>query len=145
MIQKNIVGVDHIALQVPNLADGLHFFSELLGLKVKLEVTFEGHKIVMLKAGKIEIEMWAGQNEGKVSWDESDYGMHHLAIQVQDLEGVMAYLKESGIEILAEIYEPTDGIREAMVRGPGGVRVQFVEQNIPRLIWRTIKGDFKEN
>jgi catechol 2,3-dioxygenase-like lactoylglutathione lyase family enzyme len=57
MIQKNIIGVDHIALQVPNLADGLHFFSELLGFKIKFEVTFEGHKIAMRKAGKIEIEM----------------------------------------------------------------------------------------
>jgi hypothetical protein len=61
------------------------------------------------------------------------------------LEVVMAHMKESGVEVLAEIYEPTDGIREAIVQGPGGVRVQFVEQNIPRLIWRTIKGDFREN
>ena len=71
--------------------------------------------------------------------------MHHLAIQVKDLEGVMSHLKGIGTEILAEIYEPTDGIREAIVCGPGGVRVQFVEQNITRLIWQTIKGDFKEN
>ena len=70
MIQKNIIGIDHIALQVPNLAEGLAFFSELLGLKIKLEVEFEGQKIVMLEAGKIEIEMWARQNEGKISLDE---------------------------------------------------------------------------
>jgi methylmalonyl-CoA/ethylmalonyl-CoA epimerase len=145
MIQKNIIGIDHIALQVPELAEGLAFFSDLLGFKINLEVKFEGKKIVMLKAGKIEIEMWAGQSEGKIFSGESDNGVHHLAIRVKNLDGVMAELKAMGVEILTDIYAPTDGIREAIVRGPGGVRVQFVEQNIPRLIWRTIKGDFKEN
>lgn len=145
MIQKNIVGIDHVALQVPSLAGGLQFFQELLGFKVKFEVEFEGHQIVMLKAGKMEIEMWAGPPEGKSSVDDLAYGVHHLAVQVKDLEAVITYMKETGIRVLADIYEPSRGIREAIVQGPGGVRVQFVEQNIPLLIWRTIKGDFKEN
>ena len=145
MIQKNIVGIDHVALQVPSLAEGLQFFQELLGFKVKFGVEFEGHQIVMLKAGKIEIEMWAGPAQGKLSVDASDCGVHHLAIQVKDLDAVVTHMKEIGIGVLADVYEPTQGIREAIVQGPGGVRVQFVEQNIPLLIWRTIKRDFKEN
>lgn len=145
MIQKNIVGIDHIALQVPDLTAGLQFFSDHLGFKTKLEIEFEGHKIVMLKAGKTEIEIWQGKSNREQSAGPSDNGVHHLAIQVKDLDGVMAHIKEVGIEILAEIYEPTRGIREAIVLGPGGVRVQFVEQNIPLLIWRSITGGFKEN
>ncbi|MBN1146013.1 MAG: VOC family protein [Anaerolineales bacterium] len=145
MIQNNILGVDHVALQVPSLAQGLQFFHELLGFKIKFETAFEGHKIVMLKAGKIEIEMWEGQAAGNLAAHDSDYGVHHLAVQVKDLEAVVAHMRKIGVEVLADIYEPTHGIREAIVQGPGGVRVQFVEQNIPLLVWRSIKGDFKEN
>jgi catechol 2,3-dioxygenase-like lactoylglutathione lyase family enzyme len=145
MIQSNIRGIDHIAMQLPSLAEGLEFFHELLGFKIKFEATFEGHRIVMLKSGKIEIEMWEGQKAGDLVMDDSDFGVHHLAIEVKDLEAVVGHMKEIGVEMLADIYEPTRGIREAIFRGPGGVLVQFVEQNIPLLIWRAIKGDFKEN
>jgi hypothetical protein len=30
-----------------------------------------------------------------------------------------------------------------MVGGPGGTRIQFVEQNVPLLIWRAVTGDFE--
>lgn len=57
MFQKHIIGVDHIALQLPDLSEGLWFFNEFLGFKIRFRVEFEGHQIMMLKAGKIEIEM----------------------------------------------------------------------------------------
>jgi catechol 2,3-dioxygenase-like lactoylglutathione lyase family enzyme len=143
MLRKNIVGVDHIALQLPDLEEGLQFFNKLLGFKIKFQAKFEGRKVVMLQAGKIEIEMW----EDKENADSSELalanGVHHIAVQVKKLDDVMTYVKEEGLEVLADIYQPTSGIREAIIRGPGGVRIQFVEQNIPLLIWRTIKGDFK--
>ena len=145
MIQREILGVDHIALQVPSLEEGLHFFHDILGFKLGLKVQVEGHQIVMIKAGKIEIEMWEGELGQTESKQASDHGVHHLAIQVKDLEAVMAHMKAIDVEVLTDILEPTQGIQEAMVSGPGGIRVQFVEQNIPLLIWRTLKGDFKEN
>ena len=144
MIQNSIVGVNHIALQLSSLEEGMQFFSELLGFKVKFRASFESYEIIMLKAGKIELEMWAGQPNGDWSADRVDIGVHHIAVQVKDLEAVVAHMKDNGIKILADIYEPTQGIREAIVEGPDGVRVQFVEQNIPLLIWRAVRGDFKE-
>jgi catechol 2,3-dioxygenase-like lactoylglutathione lyase family enzyme len=144
MIQDNILGFDHVAMQLPNLAEGLDFFHGLLGFKIKFQVEFGGQSIVMLKAGKIEIEMWESQTETALSQEASINGVHHLAVQVKHLDDIMAHIKEIGVEILADVYEPTQGIREAIVQGPGGVRLQFVEQNIPLLIWRTIKGDFRE-
>jgi catechol 2,3-dioxygenase-like lactoylglutathione lyase family enzyme len=145
MNPKLFAGIDHIAMQLPDLGEGLRFFHDLLGFKVRLQAEFEEQKIVMLKAGKIEIELWEGKNEGKIHLNDSDYGVHHLAVQVKNLDSVIACMKKRHVKILADIYEPTRGIREAIVQGPGGVRVQFVEQNVPLLIWRTIKGDFRES
>lgn len=141
MLKKNTLGIDHVALQLPDLEEGLRFFSEWLGFRVKFEVTFEGQRVVMLQAGKIEIEMWQAQEHADAGEPAGANGVHHLALQVKQLDHVMACAREAGIKVLNDIYEPTRGIREAIVQGPGGVRVQFVEQNVPLLIWRTIRGE----
>jgi len=143
MLQKNIVGIDHIALQLPDLDEGLRFFNELLGFKVKFETVFEGQKIVMLQAGKIEIEMWEHREGTDAGAPAPANGVHHVAIGVKGLDDAMAHARSAGLDILADVYEPTRGIREAVVQGPGGTRIQFVEQNVPLLIWRAITGDFK--
>jgi hypothetical protein len=85
--------------------------------------------------------MW---ESGDVNLQNEENAFHHIAVQVKNLDAVMNYMTQTGTEVIADIYEPTQGIREAIVRGPGNLRVQFVEQNIPLLIWRSIKGDFKE-
>jgi len=144
MKNKNIVGVDHIALQLPSLEEGLHFFRDLLGFRVSLDVTYDGYQIIMLKAGKIELELWENKANGVETAPSMVFGVDHLAIEVKDLDAALDQMRANDIEILVEPYQPTRGIREAIISGPAGVRVQFVEQNIPLLIWRSIKGDFKE-
>lgn len=144
MTIKNVLGVDHIALQLPSLIEGLRFFNELLGFKVKLRVTIEGQQIVFLQAGKVELEIWEDSSGDATQLDEATVGVHHLALQVKDLEAIMDYMRDKDVQVLIDIYEPTRGIREAIVQGPGGVRIQFVEQNVPLLIWRSLKGEFKE-
>jgi len=141
MLQQQIKGMAHIALQLSDLDEGLRFFSEWLGFKVKFEVDFEDHRIVMLNAGRIELEMW--EADAAVPRDETGCSVHHLAIKVKDLDAVMAEMRSRDVTVLADIYEPTRGIREAIVQGPDGIRVQLVEQNVPLLIWRVLTRDFK--
>ena len=143
MKNENIVGVDHIAIQLPNMEEGLHFFRDLLGFRVSLDVTYDGYQIIMLKAGKIELELWENKAEGVETAPSLIYGVDHLAIEVKDLDAALALMHANDIKVLKEPYEPTHGIREAIFLGPAGVRVQFVEQNVPLLIWRSIKGDFR--
>lgn len=141
MDKRQYIGIDHIALQVPVLQQGISFFHDLLGFRLVREVEFDGMQIVMLKAGKIEIEMWQAKAPGQNPVDESGIGVHHLAFRVKDLEAAVGQMKSLGIPVLKDIYMPTRGIREALVEGPGCLRLQFVEQNVPLLIWRTLKGE----
>lgn len=146
MVAKHVSGVDHIALQLSDLEEGLGFFRDLLGFKTRFEVTFEGLRIVNLQAGKIEIEMWerpVGDHPGKPSTALNQPGVNHIAIEVSRLEEVLHGIQAQGYELLRDIYQPTEGIREAVVLGPDNLEIQFVEQNIPLLIWRSIRGDFK--
>ncbi len=145
-MNEQIRGIDHIALQLSSLEEGLAFFHERLGFKIKFETTFEGHRIVILQAGKIELEMWEAR-EGKAaqaSQSPTPYGVHHIALEVKKLDEVLAQMKAAGVSIIADTYEPTRGIREAMIAGPDGLTLQIVEQNVPLLIWRSLKGEFKQ-
>jgi catechol 2,3-dioxygenase-like lactoylglutathione lyase family enzyme len=140
-----IAGIDHIAFQLTDLQEGLRFFNGLLGFKIKLDLDFERTRIVILKAGKVEIEMWENGGAGLDGSPPADVpGTHHIAIAVKNLDQVMAVIREQGYETVKDIYEPTRGIREAIIRGPDGIRIQFVEQRIPTLIWRSLKGDFND-
>ena len=146
MIAKHVSGINHIALQLSDLEEGLSFFRDLLGFKTKFEVSFEGLRIVNLQAGKIQIEMWErpnGDQPGKPPTALNRPGVNHVAIEVSHLEDVLHGVQAHGYELLLDIYQPTEGIREAVVLGPDNLEIQFVEQNVPLLIWRSIRGDFK--
>lgn len=143
MLKGHIAGIDHVALELSDLAEGLRFFQDILGFKIKFEFEYAGAQIITLQAGKIEIEMWASGNMESASKEIIQTGMHHIAVAVKDIEYVISVVCEQGYPIKKDIYEPTSGIREAIVVGPDNISVQFIEQHIPTLIWRTIKGDFK--
>jgi catechol 2,3-dioxygenase-like lactoylglutathione lyase family enzyme len=148
MLKKYVGGVDHIAVQVSDLAEGLHFFNELLGFKVKFDFAYEDVHIYMLKAGKIDVELWAREHDGRTEGAVEPfrrYGVNHVAISVKNLDTVLTQIQQHGYKIAADIYEPTRGIREALIYGPDNLEVQLVEQHIPVLLWRAIKGDFKRS
>ena len=58
--------------------------------------------------------------------------MHHLCIEVDDVEAVMARLAAAGIELINETPRERDGTRYAFVhpKSTGGVLVELYE--IPR-------------
>ena len=146
MLKEHVTSIDHIALQLSNLPEGLHFFQDLLGFKTKFEFEYDSMQIVVLQAGKIEIEMWANGNTNpaeSTSIENTKLGTHHIAVAVKDIEHVVNIVREQGYPVKQDIYEPTRGIREAIVLGPDNIAVQFIEQHIPTLIWRAIKGEFK--
>ncbi len=146
MLNGHVTGIDHIALQLSDLEAGLRFFRDLLGFRIRFEFEYEGTRVVMLRAGKVDIEMWEnGETDppGESQSAADRVGTHHIAVAVRDIEHVVETVRGQGYRVIEGIYEPTRGIREAIVLGPDGIAVQFVEQHIPTLIWRSIKGEFK--
>lgn len=142
-----IEGFDHIALEVTDLEEGIRFFGDTLGFKERFRMSFDDFEIVMFKAGKIDLEMWQRKRaEAEAQEDPAASAtVHHLAFAVKDLDRALNGIRALGIPVLAGAYAPTRGIREAIIEGPDGLRVQLVEQNVPLLIWRSLRGDFKKH
>ncbi len=139
-----ICGMDHLALELSDLNEGVRFFSDILGFAPRFEVDFEAHHIIQLKAGQLDIEIWQAADPDTHAANAGTGTVHHIGIKVKNLEQALSAARQADIPVILDAYSPTDGIQEAIIRGPDGMRIQLVEQNLPLLIWRSLRGDFKK-
>jgi len=113
--------VDHIGIATKSLEDGLAIWRDALGLAVDhTEVIDEqGVKVAMLAVGETHVELLeplgAETSVGKFIAKRGP-GIHHIAVEVQDIRASLAELKDKGVRLIDE----TPRI------GAGGCLVAFV-------------------
>ncbi len=113
--------IDHIAVAVHSMDEALATFRELYGVEPERTEEIASDKITeaMLRVGGTYLQLLEPTDpESTVAkfLEKRGPGLHHIAIAVDDLEGVLANLKSKGAELLDE----TPRI------GGGGHRVAFV-------------------
>ena len=116
------VGVDHVGLTVPNLKQGIAFFSDVLGcdhvytagpfndpkgdwMKTNLNVDPRASTtLAMMRCGptqNVELFEYSAKDQNKTPPKNSDVGGNHIAFYVKDLPKAVAYLKTvSGVTVL---------------------------------------------
>jgi methylmalonyl-CoA/ethylmalonyl-CoA epimerase len=113
--------IDHIAIVVPNAEEAATFYQDALGLKITHieEVGTQESLVAFMPAGESEIELVEPTTEtsGVAKFlQRHGAGMHHICLEVDDLETMLANLKEKGVQLINE--EPTIG--------SGGKRIAFI-------------------
>ena len=116
-----ITKVDHIGVAVEGLAEALEPYQEGLGITPSAieEVADQGVRIAFLPVGDTEIELLEPTSpESPVArfLERRGEGLHHICLEVDDLEATLGKLKAQGIRLIDET--PRDGGR--------GKRVAFV-------------------
>jgi catechol 2,3-dioxygenase-like lactoylglutathione lyase family enzyme len=116
-----ILRVDHIGINVEDLAAAKEFFVDL-GFKVMGEMTMQGElvervigladvkdDIVMLTSpdGQINIELvkyWQPKDpKGVQALPANTIGLRHLCFQVEDLDGILENLQQKGTKLVGEV------------------------------------------
>jgi len=116
--------LDHIGIATNSIEEGLAVWRDALGLKIDSteEVTEQGVKICMLAVGDTHVELLeplgAETSVGKFLAKRGP-GMHHIAIEVADINASLAELKSKGARLIDE----TPRI------GAGGCLVAFVHRS----------------
>jgi catechol 2,3-dioxygenase-like lactoylglutathione lyase family enzyme len=117
-----MVGVDHIGLTVPNLKQGIDFFSKVLGcsyvytagpfsdpkgdwMKSNLNVDPRASTtLAMMRCGptqNVELFQYTAKGQSETPPKNSDVGGNHIAFYVKDLPKAVAYLKSvPGVKVL---------------------------------------------
>lgn len=102
-----ITGVDHIGVAVSNLEEALEIYEKILGLRVgKIRVVEDQKtKVAQLFAGKTKIELLEPTDEespvAKFIKKRGE-GVHHIALEVTNIEEFLRKVKEQGIVLVNE-------------------------------------------
>lgn len=113
--------IDHLGIAVKAVADAARMYETVLGLKVTGtdQVDDQGVKVAMLDIGESRFELLEAIRPdspiGKFVAKRGE-GLHHIAVQVDDIEAALAQLKAAGVRL----------IDEAPRRGAHNTRVAFI-------------------
>ena len=130
-----VIRIDHIAVLVEDLEAPLKFWQEALGLDLThiQDMPAEMAQIAFLPTGGSEIELVRPTNSdsglGRFL-EKRGPGMHHICLEVDDILGMLAQLKEKGVQLINE--EPkvsADGRKYAFIhpKSANGVMVELYE------------------
>ena len=123
-----ISGLHHIAILCSDREASLRFY-RTLGFDL-----YESHirpvrhdEILMLRGHGITLELFvSGGNPARVTGPEA-YGLRHLALAVDTLDGVLCTLTEAGYEPEPVRRDSFSGERMTFVKDPDGLPVELHE------------------
>lgn len=97
--------IDHVAVAVRDTDEALRLYRDVLGLKVKLseEVPDQGVKATLIEVGDTEIELLEPTDpQGGVArfLERSGEGIHHICLEVDDVDAELKALEEKGIQLV---------------------------------------------
>ena len=131
-----VLRIAHVAMVTDDLDAALRFWQQALGLEVGgvHQVEAEGVEVAFLPVGESRIEVVRPTQEdtGVARFlARRGPGMHHICLEVDDLEGMLARLKAQGIRLIHETPQvsPT-GRKYAFIhpKSAGGVLVELYER-----------------
>jgi methylmalonyl-CoA/ethylmalonyl-CoA epimerase len=118
---SKVLRIDHVAMVVDDLDATLSFWRDGLGLELThiKDVPAEKSQVAFLPVGASELELvnpTSADSGLKRYLEKRGPGMHHLCLEVDDIEGMLKHLKDRGIQL----------INEMPVTGLGGKRYAFI-------------------
>lgn len=114
-------GLDHVAIAVKDLDAAVALYRDVFGLEVAEieEVPTEGLKVAIFGhgAGRIELMQPIAESSSVHKFlEKRGEGLHHICIEVPDIEAAMEAARAKGAPLLDEKPRP----------GAGGAKVAFV-------------------
>jgi methylmalonyl-CoA epimerase len=126
--------IDHIGIVVRDIQSALEVYEAALALPLKeiVEVPDQKVRVAFLPVGESNVELVQPLSEDTGIYkflDKRGEGIHHICVQVNDIEATLARLKDRGVPLIDEA--PRQGVhgRVAFVhpKGTHGVLIELVE------------------
>ncbi|MEM0215424.1 MAG: methylmalonyl-CoA epimerase [Archaeoglobaceae archaeon] len=126
--------IDHIGIAVKNLSEAIKTF-EALGFELEEieEVKEQKVKVAMLPIGESRIELLEATSDDSAIAKflaSRGEGIHHIALNIQNIESALKKAKESGVKLIDEKPRIGAGGKKVAFLHPKsthGVLIEFVE------------------
>lgn len=129
--------IEHVALAVADLDAAVAHYSSVWGLQLSHREVVEdqGVEEAMLPLGDSYLQLLGPTGPDTTVGrfvERRGEGLHHIAYEVEDLEGVLESLKQKGVSLIDEV--PRRGGRGHMVafvhpKGNHGVLVELIQKD----------------
>lgn len=148
---SDVSRIDHVGITTSDLDRSLHFYVDLLGLRLLSRNLLSGPDLAALLGlesaaidnadldsgdGRIlELMQYVQPTATRVNYQSSDAPTTHIAFTVADLNAVTTRLTDAGVEIIStrplKIHDPGgawDGVQCLYIRDPDGVILELVQR-----------------
>jgi len=126
--------INHIAIAVNDVENALVFWRDALGLEVDHieDVPSQKSEVVFIPVGGSEIELVhpTSQDTGVAKFiQEKGGGMHHLCLEVDDIDEMLNNLKARGVSLINETALELTGRKMAFVhpKSTNGVLLELYQ------------------
>ena len=112
--------IDHIAIAVNNVDDAAKQYKEAFGIdQVEFEtIETEGVRVAILHLGNSRIELMEPTRDDspiKKFLDKKGQGLHHMALQTENIEGEVERMEGCGIQFLGKIRPGSEGTKVTFI------------------------------
>jgi methylmalonyl-CoA/ethylmalonyl-CoA epimerase len=130
----SIKKINHVAIVVEDIDSALDFWQDVMGLELDHieDVPSQASKVAFIPVGDSEVELVQPTDPdsglGKYL-EKRGEGLHHLCLEVKDIEGMLSVLKEKGARLINETPIELPGRKMAFVhpKAANGVLVELYE------------------
>ncbi len=119
--------IDHIEIVPENLQRSIEFYTEILKFKIKSRKKVDAppmDEVVFLELNGTVLELIAVKNPGPASKEQWQIGYRMMALEVDDMDKVVEYLKDRKVEIT---WGPValGNSKRAEIRDPDGLGIEL--------------------
>ena len=131
-----IKGIDHVAVAVRSLEEALPLYRDLLGFDFECIESAENGtvRVAIMSKGPHRVELVEPAcDDSPISrfLDKRGPGLHHVCLEVEDLDGMLENMRRAGMSLIDEVPRPgAEDRRVAFIhpRGAGGVLLELTER-----------------
>jgi methylmalonyl-CoA epimerase len=128
--------IDHIGIVVRDIQEALKVYEAALGLPLLevVEIADQEVQVAFLPIGESNVELVQPTTDdtGVARFlEKRGEGIHHICIEVEDIQAALAQLMDHGVEVIDEV--PRQGAHGRVVfvhpRGTHGVLIELVQHS----------------
>ena len=128
------IKINHVAMVVQDIDAALNFWEQTFGLELDHveDVPSQKSKVAFLPLGESEIELVqpTTTDSGLANFlEKRSEGMHHICIEVEDIDATLAELKSKGVRLINDVPEELPGRKMAFIhpKAANGVLVELYQ------------------
>ena len=120
--------IDHVEIIPRDAEKAIKFYGEVLGFRLKERIKIGMgplEEVIFMGLGDTALEIVSMKNPAPRSTEAVVAGYRMMAIEVDDMEKAITYLKGKGVEVSVEPVSLPGGSKRAEIRDPDGLGIEL--------------------